>query len=193
MLIGNKDTDIIILLNLPDEDIVKVCQVNKYAKSICDDQSFWYRLIKTRFPYIPDEILVEHTGNRKWSDYYKDDLRLVDKNPSINLDESARNGRLDHVMIAVHKQILTTEINRVLAASALYGQFDIVKYLVDNVSGLDLGFALTMTADNGDLTIVKYLVEKGADVNNRNGLPLDFAREAKHQNIVDYLISQGAN
>lgn len=39
-LTGNKDTDFLILMQLNDYELGKVCQANKYVKSLCDDNDF---------------------------------------------------------------------------------------------------------------------------------------------------------
>ena len=49
---GNKDVDFIILNKLNDIDLSKVCQVNKYANSLCDDDTFWRNRIKDRYKFI---------------------------------------------------------------------------------------------------------------------------------------------
>ena len=40
-LSGNKNTDMLILMNLNDSELGKVCSVNKYINSICEDKHFW--------------------------------------------------------------------------------------------------------------------------------------------------------
>jgi hypothetical protein len=41
VLSGNKDTDFIILQKLNDDELGKVCKVNKYVNSLCKDETFW--------------------------------------------------------------------------------------------------------------------------------------------------------
>ena len=40
---GNKDIDILLLIKL--EDLKSVCQVNKYFRSLCEDETFWMNRI----------------------------------------------------------------------------------------------------------------------------------------------------
>lgn len=42
---GIKDVDMMILLNLTDYELTRVCQVNKYVNSICKDDNFWLKRI----------------------------------------------------------------------------------------------------------------------------------------------------
>ena len=42
---GNKDTDFLILMQLNDRELGTVCQVNKYVRSLCEDDIFWMNRI----------------------------------------------------------------------------------------------------------------------------------------------------
>jgi len=59
--------------------------------------------------------------------------------------------------------------------------------------------ALIIAARNGDIRIVRLLVENGADVNNawykdrKTGTPLKFAAEHGHFDIVQYLMEKGSH
>ena len=45
-LSGNKNVDMLILMNLNDNELSKVCSVNKYINSICEDKHFWNTRIR---------------------------------------------------------------------------------------------------------------------------------------------------
>jgi len=68
-LTGIKDVDYNILNNLSDDDLIKICKINKNANNLCGDQIFWYNRIKSKFPYIPDNILNRYKSS-SWSNYY---------------------------------------------------------------------------------------------------------------------------
>ena len=42
---GIKDTDLMIMQQLTDYELSQVCQVNKYANSLCQNESFWFNRI----------------------------------------------------------------------------------------------------------------------------------------------------
>ena len=44
-LTGNKNVDFMILMQLNDYELGKICQVNKYVNSICNDPQFWLNRI----------------------------------------------------------------------------------------------------------------------------------------------------
>ena len=86
--------------------------------------------------------------------------------------------------------------------ASYHGNFETVKYLVSkgaDVNAKDMyGWTALMLASRipDSLGTVKYLVEHGAEVNAKmkdDWTALDFAKEEKHQDVVDYLRSKGAS
>ena len=47
-LTGLRETDMLILQQLRDDELDPVCEVNAYLKSICDDPIFWYNRINNK-------------------------------------------------------------------------------------------------------------------------------------------------
>ena len=79
-LTGNKDIDFKILLELNDTELGRVCQVNKYVNSLCNDDNFW-RLKVYRFNSLitPDQYKYLNKGKTfyefaTWKDMYKNIL-----------------------------------------------------------------------------------------------------------------------
>ncbi len=54
-LTGIRDVDIEILLNLDDNELPRVCAVNKYVNSICEDDKFWYRRIINKIEKVKQD------------------------------------------------------------------------------------------------------------------------------------------
>lgn len=78
-------------------------------------------------------------------------------------------------------------------------QPEAVEFLLDkdgnwNMTGVNNGTALHRAAWAGDLATVKRLVEKGADINNRDnpyfGTPMDWAWHAKQPEVVEWIQQQ---
>ena len=55
-LTGNKQTDFIVLMNLNDQELGKVCKVNKYVNSLCADPHFWFNRIIIFFALNSEEV-----------------------------------------------------------------------------------------------------------------------------------------
>lgn len=64
---GNKETDKIILQNLDDDSLTKFCQINKYAKLVCNDEFFWLNRIIIR---SSKDVLMGKKEFQTYKDYY---------------------------------------------------------------------------------------------------------------------------
>ena len=158
LLTGNKDIDRKILNKLEDKDLVKVCQVNKNANSICNDQVFWMNRVFNRFGYVGGDMLRQYKKDRSWSEYYIQDLRKINKNTADKyLIETSQKGRLDQVMISLEK------------GADVHADDD---------------EALRWASGNGHLEVVRLLLEKGADVHAR---ALQWASQRGHLEVVRLL------
>ncbi len=167
MLTGNKDVDRKILNELDDKDIVNVCQTNKKAYSLCNDQVFWMNRVFQKFGYVGGNVLRKYKKDRSWSEYYIQDLRKINKdNAQEYLNYGSLFGRFDYVIIALKNDI--------------------------NIHG-DTDFSLRFASNNGHLEIVKYLVSQGADIHARTDYALKASTENGHLDVVKYLVSLGAN
>jgi len=58
-LTGNKDTDFLILNKLNDYELTRVCQANRYIRSLCNDDNFWLRRIKNNFNFLSTEDIYK--------------------------------------------------------------------------------------------------------------------------------------
>jgi hypothetical protein len=59
-LTGNKDTDFLLLLNIPDVDLPNFSCLNKYSEKLYSDPNFWRRKMMIRFNlYYPDILSIE--------------------------------------------------------------------------------------------------------------------------------------
>ena len=132
MLTGNKDIDRKILNELDDEDLVRVCQVNKKSNEFCNnDQVFWMNRVFDRYGYVGNDVLKRYKKDRSWSEYYIQDLRKINKNNSKKyLTESSKNGRLDLVIISLKNGAdIHADDDDALISSSMKGHLEVVKYL----------------------------------------------------------------
>ncbi len=73
-----KDLDREILMKLPDDDLIKVCSLNKYMfQSVCDEQFFHRRLQQ----YYPDIMLnyVKRPYDKTWRQYFLEIVYYINK------------------------------------------------------------------------------------------------------------------
>lgn len=200
MLTGIKDLDHIILNKLDDKDLVNVCQTNKKADEICNDQVFWLNRIKTKFPELTMDILNKYKRGRTWSDYYIKDLIKIARIPANNvIVNGAYAERLDWIIEGLKNgaDINTYLGNYPLIIAVDAGNLDIVKYLVEHGADIHIvhDFPLRSASEHGYLDIVKYLVEKGANINDVDLFtkPLSLAGENGHLDVIKYLVENGAD
>ena len=197
MLTGNKNLDFKILNELNDVDLVKVCQTNRQANELCNNQTFWLNRIRLKFPYLGIDVLRRYKGDRNWSQYYIEYLRQVTPtNAQYKLKEGARNGRLDLVIIAVNKGVdVRADIESAVKWAIQFGHLEVVKYLVG--LGADIRAnndeAVRLASYYGHLEVVKYLVSQGADIRADNDFGINHASLHGYLEVVKYLVSQGAD
>ncbi len=200
MLSGNKDVDRKILNNLEDEDLVNVCQTNKKAQSLCNDQVFWMNRVFLKFGYVGGDILRKHKNNRTWSEYYIKDLRKINPtNAQEYLISGSKSGKLDHVIISLSNGAnIHAKNDYALIEASYHGQIEVVKYLVSNGADIhvDGDISLGIASLGGHLDIIKYLVGLGADIHADDDYALRWASRNGHLDVVKYLVElkpDGAN
>ena len=70
ILTGNKDVDYQILNNLSVEDLSKVCRMNKYSQSLCNNVNFWLSKFKNEnLPLLGSEF--DDWPLPMWLKFYK--------------------------------------------------------------------------------------------------------------------------
>lgn len=115
-------------------------------------------------------------------------------NSDTSLCNAAENGYGEVVATLIHENV-SEGMEEMLQLSALNGHLDMVKYLV--MVGADIRtdnyYVLNCAAENGHLDIVKYLVSIGANIHIEDDRVLCIAAKNGHLNIVEYLLSLGAN
>jgi hypothetical protein len=86
-------------------------------------------------------------------------------------------------------------LNSLLIASSRKGQLSLVKYALEKGVNVSVeeNYALRHAAWKGHLNVVKYLAEHGADIHVEEDEPLRKAAIYGHLDVVKYLIEKGAD
>ena len=213
MLTGLKDVDREILKYVDDKDLLRVCSIDKKTwNEVCDENFLKRRLSKyseiekfrlekesykqffLRFIYYRSKMRDEYDFEYTDGDFKKQ-FYILSMYVSIFglLTSSAKEGELSLVKYAAKKNM--NYINDALAAAAGRGQLEIVKWLLN--SGADIHFGTDQSLLNAcyieDIVMVKYLVERGADIHARDDWPLYLASKQGYFRIVKYLVERGAD
>ena len=88
----NKDTDLIILGNLDDESLFNLCEVNKYTRDICQNESFWMRRIAEKYG---KDLKIDKPKNISWIAYYK----YLEAEEFSKLKEKYKRSQVDRLKI----------------------------------------------------------------------------------------------
>ena len=85
--------------------------------------------------------------------------------------------------------------NRLLISSAQIGELSLIKYAVENGADLhyDADGALSYASREGHLDVVKWLIANGAAIRADDDLPVGWASQKGHLDIVKYLVEKGAD
>ena len=215
MLSGLKDTDREILKHVDDDELIRVCSIDRKTwNEVCDDNFLKRRL--ARYPGIekyksPNESWKEfflkviyytakmretHKFEYKSGDFKKqyEVLKSNFRSPDGLLQQSANHGFLDLVKYAIQRRASNSAKHFAFRTAAFKGHYDIVKWLVEN--GVNIHFeddiALRDASDKGHLEVVKYLIEKGANIHAESDQALGYASRSGHLEVVKFLLQAGA-
>jgi len=81
---GLKDTDLLILMELEDKELFEVCSLNKYLRSLCNNDYFWYNRIVKKYGEKEIEV-AKQKNNSTWKKYY---IHLIKSNLKLWFDRS---------------------------------------------------------------------------------------------------------
>ena len=121
---GIRDLDIEILNRLEDKDLVSFCSTDKYAKSICESETFWSRrTIKKYGKYLSLETLKKFKDNKTWAEYYVEIAKILNSvSPEYEAAKALENGRSD--VVELLKQIKGIHVEYVeIAQEDLYESY----------------------------------------------------------------------
>ena len=117
--------------------------------------------------------------------------KLLNKCPSsvLNIIFSLRKEMIDGDIIA--NCVQNNGLYRTFIKAISFGKLSVVEYLVSKGADIHAGddWALQMASYNGNLPMVEYLVSKGADIHALNNKALQLASLMGHLHVVEYLKS----
>ena len=220
MLSGLKDVDREILKHVDDDELIRICSIDKKTwNEVCDDNFLRRRL--ARYPDIEryklkDESFKEfflrvlyYTAKMKElyhfeyrSGDFKEQYELLKRNslpydnrlssPEGLFFDSIKLGFLDLVKYVIEKRVIKDAKVSGLKLAAEQGHLEIVKWLVKyGVTPLD--DALIGAANKGHIEIVKYLLKRGANVHAKSDQALGDASRTGNLEMVKLLVESGAN
>ena len=185
MLTGLKDLDREVLKHIDDEELLKVCRVNKKMwTDVCDDRFLKRKLSK----YVNIERYKKE--NESWKRFFSRFVSytcLMRKNYGfvyLSGDFEKQYG-----LLTKYKE------TKLLFEAAKEGELELLKYTQKNGISIhtEAERAFKNAIENGHLEIVKWLVASGASVNIFHGQPLIKAASYGRLEIFKFLETVGAH
>lgn len=136
-------------------------------------------------PYI-NEKLCKDPNSTFWMNLYKKDFSDT---ISLSPEETIMNAYIDNKEI-MSMSDANYEGDDHLITAAISGFEKIIERALNQIKNINR--ILLYACQNGHLSIIKLLIEHGANIHYKNDLPLRVAVFG-HLSIVQYLIEQGAD
>ncbi len=189
MLTGNRDIDRYILTYLDHNNILKCCSINKYFYTkVCDD-IFFCNLVSEKYPETIK--YKDYVKSRNWKkhylktikyikllkNYYYCDYKQTDSSPELLYILKCKYSDEDYNENEEDDEDISNEKGSMLVKACEVGDLSIVKYLIDQGTNINFGEGepLINSCSNNHLKIVKYLIDKNAQVNIGYNTPLVMA------------------
>ena len=182
-LTGLKDVDREVLKHVDDRDLLKFCSVDKrFWNEICDDNFLRRRLGK--YPGVEKYKREDES----WKQFF---LRAI-----YRISKMKERFQFEYIGGDFETQYLILDIgggsmNFILREAAEKGELPLVIHALQNGANIETvgRDALYYASGNGHLDLVKYLVEKGADIKGYFSL-LSAPSRGGYIDIVKYLIEK---
>jgi hypothetical protein len=183
MLTGTRDTNLLVLENLNDRDLLSYCQTNRYAQNLCKNEDFW----RNRFIKVyGGEAAQLKDRNRTWKDFYLLILYYTSKYTQKKaLEKVAEKGYKD-LFPFLSKGLNNFEIKNAIIES---GNKDLI-YNLENIPDQLKRIGIRVAAKRGDRDLIQflskgdpkynYLIIEGAVKGNQQEI---FAEYDKKQNM----------
>ena len=155
MLTGFRDTDLLIMNQLNDRDLLSYCQTDKIG--VCKNEDFW----RNRFIKIHGEEAAKFKNkDRSWKDYYLAVIYYREKyTDSKAVEEAARK---DHMDLFLFFSQFLKDRERVIAAISSEN----IKY-INLIKNMDIdqqaaNWGLLYAAKHNDEELIRFFLKKGA-------------------------------
>jgi hypothetical protein len=189
---GIRDLDREILSKVEDNELLKVCLIDKYTWNIVCDDAFLRRRLLSKYPEIEQYKKEEET----WKQFFGRATYFIDKmKEEFDYDYTFGNFVTQYNLFKRKKMKYGNEKDALLIYSAREGELSLVIWCLKNGANFHYNNVLCLreACCEGHLEVVKYLVENNANIHAINDDPLRLASYYGNTLVVKYLVEHGAN
>ena len=194
-LSGLKDVDREILKHVSDKELLGACSVDRRMwNEVCDDSFLRRRLNK--YPGI--EIYKDE--KETWKQFFLRTIYYISKMQEVykfqyTAGDFKKQYEILHKYIGSRQLVLDSRKNVLLSQAAEQGELSLVQYALQEGANIHANRedALIRASQRGHLNVVKYLVERGSNVHADEDSSLRWASYYGHLEVVKYLVENGAD
>jgi len=215
-LTRNKDTDLIILFNLDDQDLFNFSISNpkdKYLKKICKDETFWRNRLKNKFLQEKEkeqENFYNKSEMRTWKETYLALVYYLNKYSPIKAEEElvniinfsiekgldlwnygifeASKGNIDIIDCLIQKDTNKWDYGMYEASKGGIKNIDLIDFFIQKGAN-NWNYGMTGAAKGGNRDLVEFFIQKGADNWNKG---MYGAARGGNKDLVQFFIEKGA-
>ncbi|AKI80634.1 putative ankyrin repeat protein [Acanthamoeba polyphaga mimivirus] len=139
-----------------------------------------------------DNFAIKHAcfiGNEEMVRYLISEGADVNAEDVLTVTFASRGNHIKILELLFTQKIDIKKNREALHSACNNGHYEIVKFLISKGAIIDNSM-LVIAAYQGHLDIVKYLVSNGVDISHHDFYALEVALEKGHQEVADYLISE---
>lgn len=179
-LSGLKDVDREVLKHIDDEDLLKICQIDKKTwNQVCDDDFLRRRLSK--YPGIVKYKRLDES----WKQFFLRVLYYIGK-----IKEKFQFSYTSGDFKKIHEFMKNGKWYKLLLEASKQGDLALVKYAIERGAFINHQYdhaELIHASQNGHLEVVKYLTKETNYANASLRWASDLAGVNRHSNVVEYL------
>src|SRR5579883_218635 len=182
-----------------DRDILNYCLIDKHTnKNICNDAFFHYVLLK-KYPNslkYKDQIINRPITYKQYYLFLIHYIGLLKE--KYGFDYSKYGTGNPKQQYEVFENLTDkTSWNELLIDSVVGRELTLVRFAIEHGKNIILqeykDYALELSAASGQLDLVKYLLQQGADIHAEGEHPPYIATANNYLDVVKYLVQNGAN
>lgn len=170
--------------NIPLPTLTQILYFEYYdlilSENMIDNENYFIQCMEKNIPSVVEKFINNGVNLSIGNNY---PLRWSLQNEYWKITKTLIENRVE----------CSKEKDSILLLAVKNDDLKMVIKFISHGAHIDQSKALIIASEKGYLNIVKFLIDRGANVNVENGLPLIRSSKNGHFNVVKFLIEKGAN